>query len=73
LTVPFGSLPAAASLSEVRSVRAAQCLKAKDHGKQLTHKALERRNKASKPSSRKSKAPTMALKASGSSRHLKQC
>jgi len=78
LTVPFGSLAGSASLAEVRSVRSAQSLKAKDSAKHLSAKALDRRNKAVKHhhaghSARKSKVPTMALKASGSSRHLKQC
>ena len=78
LTVPFGSLPGATSLSDIRCVRTSQGLKVKDSGKHLTSKALERRNKAVKhqhggSGSRKSKAPTMSLKASGSSRHLKQC
>ena len=78
LTVPFGSLAATTSLSEVRSIRAAQSLKVKESGKHLTSKALDRRNKAVKHhhvghSATKNKVPTMALKASGSSRHLKQC
>ena len=77
-TVPFGSLTGRTSLSEVRSVRAAQSHKAKESGKHFTSKALDRRNKAVKHhhagnSVKKSKAPTMALKTSGSSRHLKQC
>ena len=78
LTVPFGSLLGATSLSDIRCVRTSQGLKVKDSGKHLTSKALERRNKAVKhqhggSASRKGKAPTMSLKASGSSRHLKQC
>jgi hypothetical protein len=79
LTVPFGSISGpTTSLSDIKCVRAAQSLKVKDCGKHLSSKALDRRNKAVKqqhggPSSRKSKAPTMSLKASGSSRHLKQC
>jgi hypothetical protein len=59
-------------------VRSAQSAKAKDVGKHLTLKALDRRNKAVKHfgaghSSKKSKAPTVALKASGAGRNLKQC
>jgi hypothetical protein len=79
LTVPFSSISGPTSLSDVRCVRAAQSLKQKESGKHLSSKALERRNKAVKHHScgsnvRKStKAPTMSLKASGSSRHLKQC
>lgn len=78
LTVPFGSISGVTSLSEIRCLRAAQASKLKDSGKHLSAKALDRRNKAVKHhqggvSSRKGKAPTMALKASGSSRHLKQC
>ena len=78
LTVPFGSLAGTTSLAEVRGVRTAQTLKVKDSTRQLTAKALDRRNKAVKHhhaghSARKTKVPTMALKAAGSSRHLKQC
>ena len=79
LTIPFGSISGpATSLSDIKCVRAAQGLKVKDSGKHLSSKALERRNKAVKhqhggSSSRKGKAPTMSLKASGSSRQLKQC
>ena len=78
LTIPFGSLPKVTSLSDIHCVRASQSLRVKDSGKQLTSKALERRNKAVKQqhggsASRKSKAPTMSLKASGASRQLKQC
>jgi hypothetical protein len=78
LTIPFGSLPKVTSLSDIQCVKASQSLKVKASGKHLTSKALERRNKAVKQQhggsgSRKSKAPTMALRAAGASRQLKQC